>query len=103
MTVAQLIDRLEILLESELINEGTEVRMAYQPHYPLESHIAQCISRKELVENEIENRMNETGCDRDEAEAHFVNNYGPEHVEEQDVVYLAEGAQVGYGLRGCWS
>lgn len=102
MNVQQLIDRLEMLIESELINEGTEVRMAYQPNYPLESHIAQCVSRKEVTENMVEEAMNE-GLTRDEAEEDVKNNYGEDSLETQDVVYLAEGAQIGYGLSACWS
>lgn len=103
MTVVQLIDRLEMLIESELINEGTEVRLAYQPNYPLEAHVHGAISRKEVMESLVEDAMNEYGRDREEAEESVLASHGPDSLEDQDIVYIAAGNDIGYGLRACWS
>lgn len=103
MNVAQLIDRLEMLIESELINEGTEVRLAYQPNYPLEAHLAQVVSRAEVTENMVDEYMDAHECDRDAAEESVRANHGPDSLETQDIVYIAAGGDIGYGLRACWS
>jgi hypothetical protein len=72
--VRQLIDLL-----SEYSPEA-EVRLAIQPRYPLEAHVAGVVSQSEI-------------------RAHSGKELGD---DEPEVVFLLEGAQVGYGSRVAW-
>jgi hypothetical protein len=74
MKVRQLIDLL-----SEYSPEA-EVRLAIQPRYPLEAHVAGVVGESEIREHEGK----EFGGD------------------EPEVVFLLEGAQIGYGRAVAW-
>ncbi len=77
MTVRELIELLEDY------DETMEVRIAHQPNYPLESSIAGVASAREAVEA---------------ADPEADEN----SVEIPNVVYIAEGRQLGYGDRRIW-
>jgi hypothetical protein len=83
MTVNELIERLE-----EYRDElgDVEVRLMTQSHYPFENAIAGLASGKEI---------NEAG-----------NEENPEDdgdVDADDVVYIVEGTQLGYGTKRAWN
>jgi hypothetical protein len=57
-----------------------EVRLAIQPRYPLEAHVAGVVSQSEI-------------------RAHLDKELGD---DEPEVVFVLEGAQIGYGNRVAW-
>lgn len=80
MTIDQLIARLEEYRD-ELGGE-TEVRLMTQSHYPWENTIAGLVSGEEINDREEEP--------------------DDEDVDQDDVVYICEGRQLGYGSRRAW-
>ena len=78
MTVGELIERLEDL------DPDAEVRLMIQRHYPLESHVYGICGGQELKRGED---------DDDDGEDEGT----------ESVVYILEGAQIGYGLKRAWS
>ena len=77
MTVRELIEMLEDC------NEDAEVRMAYQPSYPLESQIA-CVTADSDLQPDEDDEVND------------------EESTDGEVVWLCEGSQVGYGRKSVW-
>lgn len=78
MTVSELIERLEEM------DPEAEVRLMTQRHYPLEAKLHGVCESAEL-------RRGDDGEDDDD-----------EVQEVEPIVYLVEGAQVGYGLKSAW-
>lgn len=78
-TVAQLI------AELEQYPEDAEVRLVYQPSWPLESKISGVISRTDMLQ------YAEPEDDDDRSEG------------EVEIVYLTEGNQIGYGSKLAWA
>lgn len=80
MTIDQLIERLEEY--RELIGGNAEVRLMTQQNWPFENSITGVCSGEEIN-------------DRDEDE-------DDEDVDTDQVVYIVEGEQLGYGSKRAW-
>ena len=92
MTIQELIEQLEDIKEQ--VGEHAEVRYASQPSWPFENYIrgAHALSKDERREMAIK-RMRDEGMDEDEIKENFDEE---ELANEEDVVYLEEGGQIGY-------
>ena len=92
MTIQELIEQLEDIKEQ--VGEHAEVRYASQPSWPFENSIygVHALSKDERREMAIE-RMRDEGMDEDEIKENFDEE---ELANEEDVVYLEEGGQIGY-------
>ena len=91
MTIDELIEVLEEMKETT--SGEAECRFASQPSWPFEYsirdvHASSAETRRELREAEME----EEGLTPDEIEDWFDENED----EDEDVVYLEEGTQLGY-------
>jgi hypothetical protein len=91
MTIDELIEVLEEIKEAT--GGEAECRFASQPSYPFEYsirdvHASSAETRRELHEAAME----EEGLTPDEIEEWFDENED----EDEDVVYLEEGTQIGY-------
>ena len=96
MTVRELKDLLDDY------DDGLEVRLAHQPSYPLESTIAGVASRRECAA--------EAACENDDCDGTLDEHgrclrCGEQHEVESgpDVVYIAEGRQLGYADAKVWA
>lgn len=78
-TLDELIERLEEY--REVLGGDTEVRLMTQPNYPLECTVAGAISGEE---------MNSSDEDDDS------------DVESNQVVYIVEDSNIGYGSKRAW-
>lgn len=91
MTVAQMIERLQEM------DPEAEVRLATQPSWPLEYHVAGVASQQEIVDyKRAEEKCDEHGfynCDECEPET---------SEEDGNIVWIAEGSQIGYAQRAVW-
>ncbi len=86
MTVGELIEMLE---EQD---PDAEVRLQEQPTYPFEYDIAGITSSKEIVRAQADEMDGEKA---DEAEAAAE--------DDDEIIYLLEGTQLGYGSREAWN
>ena len=91
MTIRELIEELEYA--AELSGDGVEVRYASQPSYPFEYSLGDvAVMTKETREDVLRNEMRDEGMTDEE-----INKWLQENNETgEDVVYLAEGSQLGY-------
>lgn len=85
------------------VTDKTEVRLAYQPNYPLEARVAGLRARAEVMDAMVDYVMDEKQYDRDEAEKLVEAEHGPGSLEDQDIVYITAGNDLGYGMRAAWS
>lgn len=83
MTVDELIERLEEY--RELIGGDTEVRLMTQQNWPFENSICGIVSGKEIND----------AADED-------NPSDDDDVDEDAIVYIVEGSQLGYGTKRAW-
>ena len=81
MTLDELIDRLEEYRDE--LGGDAEVRLMTQQNWPFENTLAGVVSAEEINEFDAEEF-----CDED--------------VEDDQVVYLVEGNQLGYGSKRAW-
>ena len=81
MTVATLIDLLKEYRKEH--GSDAEVRIMTQQNWPFENRICGLTSSRE---------MNETSDDLDDAE----------DVADDDVIFIVEGGQLGYGSKRAW-
>lgn len=90
MTIAELIGELERFQEE--YGDEVEVRFASQPSWPFEYSIDQIavVNLNQVNPEELDGL--EEGEDRDDFEAHLKEQLG----DDEFIVYLAEGMQVGY-------
>jgi hypothetical protein len=86
ITINTLIEQLEDMREQLGGNGDVEVRLMHQPEWPFEYDIAGVVSSLDIRENEP---------DEDDA-------FDPEGDTEQ-VVYICEGRQLGYGSKAAWA
>lgn len=86
MTLSELIEQLQAIAE-RFDEHDPEVRLAYQRDYPLEGSLAEVGHSKAAV------------WDADEEEDPEAETLGP---EDQNVVWLCEGSQLGYASKHCW-
>jgi hypothetical protein len=89
MTLNELIERLEDL-RSELGGD-VEVRLMTQQNYPFENELAGATCLRDIHERE------EVESDDDDNPEQFEPEGAPE-----EVVYLLEGRQLGYGTTTAW-
>lgn len=82
MTVSELIERLE---EYRAEFGDVEVRLMTQAHYPFENAIAGVASGQEINEASDEEDPEDDG-----------------DVDDDDVIYIVEGQQLGYGTKRAW-
>lgn len=87
MTLAELIERLEEAREE--FGDDAEVRLMTQENWPFENAIRGVTSGAEI------NRAGDE--DGEESED------GDSDVEDDAVVYIVEGAQLGYGSKVAWN
>lgn len=84
MKIGELIERLQELAEE--VGDDAEVRLMTQPNYPFENSIQGACSGAEI-----------NGCEEgDEGDDQDGD------VEGDDVVYIVEGSQLGYGSKRAW-
>ena len=83
MTVDELIERLEEY--RELIGGDTEVRLMTQQNWPFENSICGIVSGKEIND----------AADED-------NPGDDDDVDDDTIVYIVEGGQLGYGTKRAW-
>jgi len=83
MTVDELIERLEEY--RELIGGDTEVRLMTQQNWPFENSICGIVSGKEIND----------AADED-------NPGDDDDVDDDAIVYIVEGSQLGYGTKRAW-
>jgi hypothetical protein len=88
ITINKLIERLEDLRDELDGNGDIEVRLMHQPEWPFEYDIAGVVSSREMHEGEP---------DEDEDES-----FAPEG-DIDEVVYICEGRQLGYGSKAAWA
>jgi hypothetical protein len=86
ITINTLIERLEDMREQLGGNGDVEVRLIHQPQWPFEYDIAGVVSSLDIRENEP---------DEDDS-------FDPDGDAEQ-VVYICEGRQLGYGSKAAWA
>lgn len=91
MTLAELIDRLEDAREE--FGDDAEVRLMTQESWPFENAIRGVTSGAEI------NRAGGEAGEEAEEEA----EEGDSDVEGDAVVYIVEGAQLGYGSKVAWN
>ena len=84
MTLNELIERLEEYRDQR--GEDTEVRLMTQQNWPFENAITGLVSGAEINESE----------DDDDEDA------DEEDVDDDQVVYIVEGTQLGYGSKRAW-
>ena len=83
MTVDELIERLEEY--RELMGGDTEVRLMTQQNWPFENSICGIVSGKEITD----------AADED-------NPSDDDDVDDDAIVYIVEGSQLGYGTKRAW-
>ena len=89
MTIDELIARLEEYRDA--LGGETEVRLMTQQNWPFENGITGLVSVEE---------MNDTGDEDDDGDE--GEGFDPEGNANQ-VVYLVEGQQLGYGTKQAWN
>lgn len=83
MTLGELIERLEELRDD--VGDDAEVRLMTQPNWPFENSIRGLTTAEEIARS-----------DEDED--------GDDEVEvDENVVYIVEGGQIGYGSKNAWN
>ena len=87
MTIDELIERLQASREE--FSGDTEVRLMTQENWPFENTIAGTTSAAEIL------RASGEPDEEDE-------DFDPEG-DEEDVVYIVEGRQLGYGDKRAWN
>jgi hypothetical protein len=109
MTVQELIEMLQDM------NPDAEVRLMYQPNYPLESRLQGPVSNTEWTGGEDGEPPSCAECESDnvdcrksgtqlEISCNDCGATGAVAVEEtEEVVYLLEGTPIGYGVRAAWN
>jgi hypothetical protein len=90
ITIDKLIERLEDLREELGGNGDIEVRLMHQPEWPFEYDIAGVVSTRDILDGEP---------DEDEDEDESFATQG----DADDVVYICEGRQLGYGSKTAWA
>lgn len=86
MTIDQLIERLEEY--RDLIGGDAEVRLMTQQNWPFENTVYGLVSGAEINESEDD--------EEDEGES------DDDDVEQDAVLYIVEGQQLGYGSKRAW-
>jgi hypothetical protein len=107
MTIENLITLLE---EIASINPGIEVRLMTQSHWPFEYSIQGLTTTSEMDEAESEdkiNRLQDLGIIPEAAEAEALETaegrMQPSAPEREEILYLVEGCQLGYGRKAAWT
>lgn len=99
MTVMQLIEYLEALVEDDEGLADAEVRVATQPNYPLQSHLRGVATlHKAIIENNGQEPCDHGYYNCDACEEEAIDGH-------DDIVYLVEGSQVyddPYAMRELW-
>jgi hypothetical protein len=90
ITIDKLIERLEDLREELDGNGQIEVRLMHQPEWPFEYDIAGVVSSRDIRDGDPDE-------DEDEDES-----FAPQG-DADDVVYICEGRQLGYGSKTAWA
>jgi hypothetical protein len=90
ITIDKLIERLEDLREELDGNGDVEVRLMHQPEWPFEYDIAGVVSSRDIRDGEP---------DEDENEDESFTPQG----NADEVVYICEGRQLGYGSKTAWA
>jgi hypothetical protein len=90
ITIDKLIERLEDLREELDGNGDIEVRLMHQPEWPFEYDIAGVVSTRDIHDGDPDE-------DDDEDES-----FAPEG-DTDEVVYICEGRQLGYGSKAAWA
>ncbi len=92
MNIAELINELEYL--KDIAGEDAEVRFASQPNWPFEYSISNIIAiTNEMREEHARAELRGEGLSIEEINERLD---GAPELEEENVVYLAEGSQLGY-------
>lgn len=92
MTISELIQELQYA--EEIAGSEAEIRFAAQPSWPFEYSINRNIitMTKEMREEKQSAEMREEGITEEEINAWLVDN----NQTDENIVYLAEGSQLGY-------
>jgi hypothetical protein len=93
MTLGDLMERLQEAVEA--YGEDVEVRLMTQPNYPFEWSVAGVASLEDINANEDEDE--DAGGFRPAGKYGF--NDGP---RPENVLYILEGRQLGYGTKTAW-
>lgn len=86
MTVQELIDRLEVCLED--LGPDTEVRLAFQPNYPLAFEIGDVVDGTDLQDDESD-------YDEDDDEAPVIDDES-DYDDVTPVIWITEGGHPSY-------
>lgn len=92
MNIVELIQELEYM--KDIAGEDAEVRFASQPNWPFEYSISNIIATtNEMREENARDELRDEGLSEEEINERLV---GAPELEGENVVYLAEGSQLGY-------
>lgn len=92
MNIVELIQELEYL--KDIVGEDAEVRFASQPSWPFEYSISNIIAMtNEMREENARAELRDEGLSEEEINERLE---GAPELEGENVVYLAEGSQLGY-------
>ena len=92
MNIVELIQELEYL--KDVVGEDAEVRFASQPSWPFEYSISNIITMtNEMREEHARAELRDEGLSEEEINEELE---GDPELEGENVVYLAEGSQIGY-------
>lgn len=92
MNIAELINELEYM--KDIVGDDAEVRFASQPSWPFEYSISNIIAMtNEMREEHARAELRDEGFDEGEINEKL---YEAPELEGENVVYLAEGSQLGY-------
>ncbi len=91
MTIRELIVELEYIAKD--VGDDVEVRYASQPSWPFEYSIGDiATTTKDIREEGLRSEMLDDGMTGEDINKWFKDN----NETREDVVYLAEGSQIGY-------
>ncbi len=92
MNIAELINELEDM--RDVVGDDAEVRYASQPSWPFEYSISNIITMtNEMREEHARAELREEGLSEGEINERLE---GAPELDEENVIYLAEGSQLGY-------
>lgn len=93
MTLNELIEKLTALRDEEGVDGETEVRLAHQPHYPLQSGIQSAVrfSLNQEEIDEVNSSIKDGGLEPEEMEEAKEQLRKLED-ENKDIIYLTEGS-----------
>lgn len=101
MTVSELLTLLAELVESGEVEEDSEVRIAHQPHWPLEYSV-QKLSVQRSGQEDIDEIKELMATTPREDWPHDAHEQLQQLREQQAVVWIVEGSQLGYASRSHW-